>query len=324
MPHAPSVLSRKKNLVLVHHPGWQDISDFLEIKSRVEKRAPDINVLIASNSRKDVDLERRASLNPTLVVCPSALGKFRPRRGRVHKGARIPKNKQLQRLAELSIPVPRWALADAGLRPDPDEWGPLLLIKPAHSFSGQGASISIVPTSHYRFRQAHEYPEDHAGRHAPMLVQSFIRTGKAARHYRVNTLYGRALYCLLNERTKPLPDLDNMESELFSDAIATNVREQSGRELRLVDDADVLALAAKCHRAFPEVPLKGVDIIREVPSGNLYVLELNCTSNTWHISSNYFRRNRVGPVTREKMVMQFGVWDVAADVLIHQTRLQAV
>jgi hypothetical protein len=128
-PVVPGTAATMKNLVLVNHPGWQEVIDFLEIKARIEQKAADIGVFVVSNSEKNEDLELQASRNPTLVVCPSWLGKFSPRRGIVHHGARISKNEQLERLAQLSIPVPRWSLADPDLKPDPEEWGPFLVIK---------------------------------------------------------------------------------------------------------------------------------------------------------------------------------------------------
>ena len=148
-------------------------------------------------------------------------------------------------------------------------------------------------------------------------------TGPLARHYRVNTLFGEPLYCMLNERTIPLPRLKDITAAHTSTAIATNVQDAGSRRLSLVDDADVLDLARRCHDAFPEVPLKGIDIVRDAETGNLHVLELNCTSNTWHVSSHYFAAYRKGAVTREKIAAQFGLWDVAAKVLAGKTRLFA-
>jgi glutathione synthase/RimK-type ligase-like ATP-grasp enzyme len=155
------------------------------------------------------------------------------------------------------------------------------------------------------------------------MVQQFIETGRSARNYRVNTLFGRALYCIRNILAEPLPDLQSVKEELQSSALATNTDTPGTRTVELVADKDVLELAARCHAAFPDVPLKGVDIIREHKTGQLYVLELNCTSNTWHISSNYYAEFRTGPLAKENMIAQFGAWDVAAAVLIERTRWDA-
>ena len=156
------------------------------------------------------------------------------------------------------------------------------------------------------------------------MVQQFIETGPNVRHYRVNTLFGRALYCMLNTLNEVLPDLQSITEEFQSDAIASNPHDLSKRIFELVADRDVLELAARAHAAFPDVPVKGIDIVRDHKTGQLYVLELNCTSNAWAISSKYAADFRTGPTTKEKMIAQFDAWDVAAQVLIERTRWDAI
>lgn len=312
-----------RNLVLVHKPGWQALEDFVAIRDRISAAAPNITVLIANSAQRDPRLEEFASRRPTLVVSPTALGAFTPRRGRVYQGRAISKNEQLTRLAALGIPVPRSTILSPGLVLDPAVWGSHLIIKPTSSRSSGGVGFAVVPTDKIGFRGPEDYPEGHPGRLAPLMVQQFIVTGPSARHFRVNTLFGRALYCLLNLSTDPLPDLASVGDSLTSGAFATNSHDPAKRLFELVADEEVMALARRCHDAFPDVPLKGIDIIRDQRTGQLYVLELNCTSNTWHISSNYFAPLRSGPITKERMIAQFGAWDVAAATLIERTRYDA-
>ena len=152
----------------------------------------------------------------------------------------------------------------------------------------------------------------------------FIETGPTARNYRVNTLLGQALYCMLNISTELLPTTETIGEELLSSAVASNSADPKKRGRELVVDRDVIALAARCHAAFPDVPVKGVDIIRDHRTGQLYVLELNCISTTWHISSNHYAKHRTGHLAKEKMIAQLGAWDVAAAVLIERTRWDAI
>ena len=44
-------------------------------------------------------------------------------------------------------------------------------------------------------------------------------------------------------------------------------------------------MAERAHAAFPDIPLLGFDIIREVPSGKLYVLEANAIGYVWNFHS---------------------------------------
>lgn len=308
----------------MHTPGWQAIEDFIAIGERIAARAPNIAVMIANTRQRDPRLEDMASLRPTLIVSPTPLGAFTPRRGRVYQGQAISKDAQLARLAALGIPVPRTEMLRPGVTLDPTLWGSHVMIKPTSSRSSGGVGFTIVPTEKVSFRQPDHYPEGHPGRLAPLMIQQFVVTGPTARHYRVNTLFGRALYCLLNLSTDALPDLASVRDELTSNVLATNSHDPSRRAFELVAEEDVIALAARCHAAFPNVPLKGIDIIRDQNTGQLYVLELNCTSNTWHISSNYFAPFRTGPISKEKMVAQFSAFDIAAAALIERTRLDAV
>ncbi|WP_119274072.1 hypothetical protein [Taklimakanibacter deserti] len=324
MPLSPKNLKTPRNLVLVNTPGQQAVEDFIEIRNRIAAAAPDIAVAIASTLRRDDALAELASRRPSLIVSPTPLGAFRPRRGRIYQGRVIRKDEQLARLAALDIPVPRTAKFVPGLSLDPTVWGSHVLIKPTRAGSSHGAGFPILPTDKVGFHKPEDNPEWHPGETAPLMVQQFIETGPSARHYRVNTLFGRALYCLLNMVTDPLPDLSSITDEVQSSAIASNPGDASKRLFQLVADKDVIELAARCHAAFPDVPVSGVDIIRDSKTGQLYVLELNCMSTAWAISSRWFAPMRKGPITREKMVGQFGAWDVAAAVLIERTRWDAV
>jgi hypothetical protein len=280
--------------------------------------------MIANRRSRDPALAEIASQRPTVVVSPTRLGAFTPLRGRIYQGRAIGKAEQLVRLAALDIPIPRTAPLTPGIALDPAAWGSHVIIKPTGPGSSGGIGFSIVPTEKVSFRGPENYPEGHPGRMGPLMVQQFIDTGHTARHYRVNTLFGRALYCLLNISNEALPDPESITEELRSSAIATNTHDPGQRSFELVADKDVIELAARCHAAFPDVPLKGVDIVRDRRTGRLYVLELNCPSSTWHISSNYFAAFRTGPITKDKMIAQFGAWEIAAAALIEQTRWGAL
>jgi hypothetical protein len=56
-------------------------------------------------------------------------------------------------------------------------------------------------------------------------------------------------------------------------------------------DKEVIQLGESAHTAFPEIPLLGFDIVREVPSGKLYVLEANAIGYVWdfnfHVGAAY-------------------------------------
>jgi len=65
----------------------------------------------------------------------------------------------------------------------------------------------------------------------------------------------------------------------------------------------------------------GVDIIRDVHSGKLYVLEVNPHGNVWHLSSPFVRK--VDPEYVRARYAQFNALDRAANLLIQKTRSDA-
>jgi glutathione synthase/RimK-type ligase-like ATP-grasp enzyme len=262
-----------------------------------------------------------ASTLPTLVFSPCALKNQHFSTARHFCGRAVDKLTQLRELQRIGVPVPISIELDKVESVPAVEWGSHVLIKPTGPRSSQGRGFIVVPAGKLlefcernRSRSVDEYP---------YMAQQFIPTGDRARHYRVNTLFGAALYCMLNERVTSGPDFSLHEDVIVSDEVATNVHDPRARQLKLVDDADVIDLARRCHAAFPQIPLKGVDIVRESGTGRLFALELNCTSNTWHVSSDYFSEFRTGEVTREKMIAQFGMFGIAAQQLIKVTRFFA-
>jgi hypothetical protein len=86
----------------------------------------------------------------------------------------------------------------------------------------------------------------------------------------------------------------------------------------------VLEFARKAAGAFPDIPLLGIDVIQNIGSGELSVLEVNAGGNTWHFSSPssaYWRKEH--PELAAAMKSQFGAFRKAAEVLIRQTRKHA-
>jgi glutathione synthase/RimK-type ligase-like ATP-grasp enzyme len=94
-----------------------------------------------------------------------------------------------------------------------------------------------------------------------------------------------------------------------------------GCTLEFCYDADILALAERTARAFPEIPLLGIDILRDAESGALHVIEVNSSGQCWGFSSGLGNsmQGRLG----QRYESQFDAFARAARVLIEQTRLLA-
>ena len=58
-----------------------------------------------------------------------------------------------------------------------------------------------------------------------------------------------------------------------------------GSIFSLVDEPELNELARRAHRAFPTIPVLGIDMVRDIETGRLYVIEVNAGGFTWHVSS---------------------------------------
>src|SRR5690606_17300883 len=148
------------------------------------------------------------------------------------------------------------------------------------------------------------------------LVQRFVDTGPYPTEFRALTVFGEPVYCNRVMSQERRPDLNpNLPMD---GRIASN---SGPRRSTPCYEEDVLELARRTFRAFPDVPVQGMDIIRDVHTGELYVLEVNPGGATWHLSSPLGKRlqERNGYSYYE----QFDALSVVADRLIFYTRREA-
>lgn len=115
-----------------------------------------------------------------------------------------------------------------------------------------------------------------------MLAQKFIYTGPWAINYRVTTLFGQVLHSLkfeANRERKALVSPDDFEG------IGSIVATGKGCVITLNSDEEMICFGEEAASALPDAPLLGFDIVREVPSGKLYILEANSDGYVWSFSS---------------------------------------
>jgi hypothetical protein len=304
----------ERNLVIVHTPRRQQISDFHAIKALLAERAPDIEVFIVENNARHSVTRRQASHRPTLVFSPVQIFEFVPARGRVRAPlGRMSKVEEIWRLAAAGLSVPRTELVLPGMGLDPSIWGPFTVLKPNYGYQGRG--VRVVRTEDVRWVDPFSRPVDDPCYGQEMVAQAFIDTGPVPESHRVMTIFGRTVYSILSRMTEARSDLDPHSSEPVDAPVAANAGE---RTVELNYDADAIACAEETYRAVPECPVHGVDLIRERSTGLLYVLEINTSGMTWHISSERgLKRMRENGVDYNK---QFGSLSIIADALIDVTR----
>jgi hypothetical protein len=315
-------MAAERHLVLVHTPDFQDARDFHEIACKVQEFAPDIEVFIASNEIPSSVTRRRAARKPTLVFSPGTLNDFKPVRGKVYAGTAIPKLEQLARFRAAGIPIPASAEIKPGVELPEAIFGKLVVVKPGYSLSSHGHHMTVTRRETVRFQTPESFPADHPGRHAPMFAQQFIDTGEFVNHHRVLTLFGTPLLAFKTAATSPRAPLDSPD-EVLAKIMVKARRRDAPIARELTRDPDILEMARRVSLALPEIPLQGLDIIREAESGKLFVLEANPGGNTWIFSKGDMSTRLTKALGVEHLSHPFDAFTTAAKVLIERTRSEA-
>jgi hypothetical protein len=305
----------QRNLIIVHTPRRQALSDFVAIKAMLAERAPDIEVFIAENGARNKAIRDAAATRPTVIFSPMGILEFVPVRGKVFGGQpTMTKSEQMRRLGDAGVKVPKTVVLHPGLVLDGAIWGPVVVVKPEIGKRGEG--VHLASTEEARWVDLLSWPLDDPRGGQALVAQQFINTGAQATSFRVMTVFGRPVYSVRTTQLASAPSLD--AATLSALPIASNA---GRRTIELNFDTAVIDLARETWRAIPEVPVHGVDIVREARTGSLFVLEVNPSGRTWHISSDYGV-----PHQREfgiDYAAQFGALDVIADALIDATRREA-
>jgi hypothetical protein len=197
--------------------------------------------------------------------------------------------------------------------PDVSALGRYVLTKP--DYGGRGADVRIRRASRVRWKPP-DTPVRFASR-TGVIAQKFIYTGRWPVSYRVSTLFGKTLYSWRVEAShhrRPLESLDNF-------AGISVAASHPGCSFWLNDDPEIIAFGEQAHRAFPDIPFLGIDIVREEPSGHLYVIEVNSAGDVWHFASGIGKS--IQRWAGIDFASQFGGLQRAAEILVEETRRQA-
>jgi hypothetical protein len=304
-----------RNLLIVHSVDRQDISDWAEIKRRIEDQAPDIEVRIASNFARNSATLRWQAKRPSLVFSACMFADFRPNGGTVYAGRGMGKSEQIDRLARQGLPVPPTLKMTRDIAAAVAHWGRYVVVKPEGG--GKGRDVQLIEARELSAR----YDEVTMNGRRDMIVQPYVEHSIDGypTEYRVLTLFGHALYSACNRWAEPRAAIDVIASDP-NGVIASNNR-QFGRVRTVSNDAEIIALGEKAHAGFPECAVLGVDVIRESGTGKLYVMEVNPEGFTWHFSSSLSKNTFTAEHVRD-LYAQFGALDRVARLLIEKTRAE--
>jgi hypothetical protein len=317
-------------LVIVMNPNKAGFDDFHEIAKEVQRLAPNIAISITTPYDSAAVVQKSRWNWPALTIgIGTGLGKFTPPRGGVMQGRAVKKIEQFARFASLGIDSPLTARLDVKQLYDPQVWGEFVILKPLPlSLNSTGAGVKLVRTARLNELNRQNALAAFVGHDAPVLVQTFIDTGPFPTHWRILTLFGRALYSMKFWCPIQRPELTASDEEIENAIIETkhpDLKKSFGmHDMRaLATEPAMLEFAARVSEAFPTVPLQGIDILKEDKTGRLIALEINGGGNVWHFSSKRGALGRAGGITREDRIAQLGAWEVAARSLIEATMRHA-
>jgi hypothetical protein len=267
---------RRCNLLIVLNEGF-DIESFGRVARWVGEFDPLINTVVVKD-------QAGANPNlpplPTLTFAPALLRHQLVARGKAFSGFPLSKSQEYRALESAGISVPLWVLLEEGATPDLSGFDDYVVQKP--DYGGKGAEVKVIRKGRVRWKPI---ATEAAGMSASMIIQELISTGPKPVSYRVNTFFGKVLYSVSyenpSESMKP-GSSGRTKARLEWGSIVASTR---GSKISLNFDTEIIGLGEAAAKAFPDMPLLGFDIIREVPSGKLYVLEANAIGYVWNFSS---------------------------------------
>lgn len=321
----------KRNLIIIHR-GPEYVQDFDEIAAKVNGLDPDITVYLVPDSHGE-ELPAAVWQQPTLTVALAPKFRLPLRRGLLLRNRAIQKLDQQTIFRKNGIPTPPAMPFHFGMILDPILFGDFVILKPSDlRITSTGESVQLFRRSRVELLTLQDFPRNHLIHRdrGGYLVQKFVDTGEKISAYRVTTFFGVPILALHMRSNVPRPSLQSDDSILENMPVASNAIKDKQRFIQA--DPDMIELARKVHGCLPDIPLLGVDILREAATGKLFVLECNAAGNTWHFSSKggvklrgWFGGHPRVPLDRAALkgrkmyIEQYGAFDRVAEVLRDKT-----
>jgi len=272
---------REVNLGLVAQLGHTTVDDLQVVAAAARKRDPRVHAWVFKD--RPARLRRRwLARRPSMFFAARPFIQFSPVRVRVFAGVGLTKSDEYRRLAEAGFRIPRTRVLSEHGMPDISDLGPYVVVKP--DTGARGATVKIVRSDRVRWRPP-EFDSDVYERSPNLLVQEFIYTGSWPISYRVQTLFGEALACVRVEADHDRIPLSDRYAFAVAGGGRTIVASSQRCSIRLWDDDELIEIAERVHALFPECANLGVDLVREHPSGDVYILEVNARGGGWLLST---------------------------------------
>lgn len=289
----------------------ENYNDFVAIGKRIIRKAPEIAVVIKPvfyhPNELDPALQNFPLLNLYLVNPPQVI----PSRGKTLFVERIDKFEQIKQYTAAGIATPKTIEYELGQPINKNDWGEHVFIKPRKgSFS---ENSFLIPTKYILDIKPYFEKlrvED------KFILQEFILTGVNAISYRVLNFFGEALSFISLTCPKPIYLPNNLDEAFNNDTVQTNL-ENANAIRKFEYDNEILNFSKKTFNVFNDKPIQGTDIIIDIKSNKLLVLEANLGGNSWGFTKEDWGAYK--QLGRPALLQQFNAFDVAADVLIKKT-----
>lgn len=315
-------------LILVMAGDRVAFDDLYEIGQEILRQADDIAIHIATPRDTSDSIPESKWKLPALTVGLSPLHRFTPPRGRIFAARPVKKLDQHARFLSCGIDTPRSERFEFGKPYRENDWGEFCVLKPLPLDLTSKGNIQLIRTRRLAAIRGADFPPKHFLNCGPALVQRFIDTGENASYNRVMTLFGEPLLWWRGFSPIARPPLSASDAEIEraiiepkDDVVRANFEVKLRRLLEV--EPEIVAFARRMHEAYPDIPLKGCDVLKEHSTGRLYAIEINGGGNVWHFSSQMFSRSRAQMGGREAMLSHYNPWPPAARILIEMTRTHA-
>lgn len=306
------MFNKNKTLILVVRS--ESIEDFRSIAKRIRKIDPNMDIIIFGGEIYSHQIPNHFLNQPTLtiyLVNPPLIKK--PSDLAVKHLSKIDEYEHFKQHNIPCLPIEKFQW---GMTPNESIYGDWVVIKP-ENVNSSGKDINMIPTKAISSLKSSDFPLDHLIHQDDYLVQKFIKTGQKSAQYRAGIFLDEVIYSRIFTSDIDYPSPGTDLKRLLKTSVASNVENRSVG--RIVDDA-MNCLALEVAKSLPQLPLFGIDILKDETSGKLYVLEINAGGNVWHFSSLSTKKYNVD---RKALVLQYNAWDRCAEALIRKVNEHA-
>lgn len=274
------------NVLLV--TDWdQDVFKFSEVAQ--ELRSLGVRASIAHDVEPKIKHRLWTLGKETKIVSMLPLKKFLPSWAEIWQQKNYDKIQEYQLLEQAGIPVPKWAPVYENKTPDLSGFNEYVVVKPA--LGGRGAFVRIMRRD--RVVYIPFATEAMGGVISPALIaQEYIHTGAWPISYRVGTVFGEPIYMfrsMANANRLPFYG-SSFDANFFTGRSIVATAKGCSRDQEVPED--IINLARQAHlKAFPNIPLLGFDIVRDIWTHKIFVLEVNACGRTYQLANEDSERN---------------------------------